>query len=124
MAGRPKGLPKTGGRKAGTPNRMTREVREAILRAFEKVGGEDYLVRVARNDPKTFCTLLGKLVPAEVRAAVEPDRPVVAIRGAGAGRLRSYRYRVRSHICGNRDWGSIAFVRDGVAGEHRNAYAP
>ena len=48
---RPKGLPKTGGRKPGTSNRMTREVREAILRAFDQVGGEDYLVQVARDDP-------------------------------------------------------------------------
>lgn len=64
---RPKGLPKTGGRKAGTPNRITREVREAILRAFDQVGGEDYLVQVARGGPKTFCTLLGKLVPAPMK---------------------------------------------------------
>ncbi len=77
---RPKGLPKTGGRKAGTPNRVTREVREAILRAFDRVGGEDYLVEVARHDPKTFCTLLGKLLPAEVRTRPDSDRPAVVIR--------------------------------------------
>ena len=77
---RPKGLPKTGGRKAGTPNRMTSQVREAILRAFDQVGGEDYLVKVAQDDPKTFCTLLGRLIPAEVRAGIganDSDGPIV-----------------------------------------------
>lgn len=57
---------KTGGRTKGTPNKMTVAVKSAIMNAFEKVGGEDYLVTVAKDDPRTFCTLLGKVLPMEV----------------------------------------------------------
>lgn len=33
------------------------------MNAFTKVGGEDYLVVVARTKPEVFCSLLGKLLP-------------------------------------------------------------
>ena len=51
------------GRKPGARNKTTAAVKEAILRAFEEVGGKSYLVDVARKDHKTFCALLGRLVP-------------------------------------------------------------
>jgi hypothetical protein len=57
---------KTGGRVAGTPNRTTAQVKEAILKAFDQVGGPAYLKRIAEEDPKTFCTLLGKVLPTEI----------------------------------------------------------
>lgn len=57
---------KTGGRTKGTPNKTTAQVKEAILRAFEKVGGASYLEKVAQEDPKTFCTLLGRVLPTEI----------------------------------------------------------
>lgn len=54
------------GRRAGVPNRLTKEVKTAIENAFVKVGGEDYLVAVAETDPKTFCALLGRVLPAQL----------------------------------------------------------
>lgn len=63
------GRTKTGGRQKGSLNKTTAAVKEAILRAFDKVGGEDYLVTVAENDPKTFCALLGKVLPAEIKGS-------------------------------------------------------
>ncbi len=62
------GRKKEGGRVKGTPNKTTVALKEAIMNAFEKVGGEDYLVIVAKKDPKTFCALLGKVLPAEIKA--------------------------------------------------------
>ena len=62
---------KTGGRRAGTPNKIGAEVRAAILDAFVQVGGSSYLVRVANEYPAVFCTLLGKILPTEI-AADEP----------------------------------------------------
>lgn len=47
MAGRPKGLPKSGGRQKGTPNKITADIKE-IAQSF----GEEaitYLVEIARN---------------------------------------------------------------------------
>lgn len=55
-----------GGRKPGVPNKMTADLKAAILNAFTTVGGESYLTRVAEDDPKTFCTLLGKVLPMQV----------------------------------------------------------
>ena len=51
----------------------TAAVKEAIVAAFHEVGGKDFLVEVARSDPKVFCTLLSKLVPAQVRAELENE---------------------------------------------------
>ena len=62
------------GRPPGLANKATRTLKTAILNAFEKVGGEEYLVRVAREDPKTFCTLLGKVLPTQPTG--DPDTPL------------------------------------------------
>lgn len=56
-------LQRTAGRKAGTPNKTTTALKEAILLSFERVGGAAYLEQVARTDPKTYCTLLAKILP-------------------------------------------------------------
>jgi len=45
-------------------------MKDALELAFERSGGVDYLVRVAGDDPKTFCGLLGRLIPATVAIAV------------------------------------------------------
>ena len=56
---------KTGGRSRGTPNRTTGAMRDAIDQALDEAGGVDYLVQVARDDPRTFCGLLAKLLVVE-----------------------------------------------------------
>jgi hypothetical protein len=56
-----------GGRKKGTPNKITRTLSEAIDKAFEMVGGADYLAKVAEDDPKAFCGLLGKRLPRDIK---------------------------------------------------------
>lgn len=59
---------KYGGRVKGTPNKTTVQVKEAILNALEQCGGVNYLVMVALTDPRTFCTLLGRVLPTELSA--------------------------------------------------------
>lgn len=61
--------PKTGGRKAGTPNKVTKELKDMILGALSDVGGQDYLVKQAKKNPATFMTLLGKVLPMQVTGA-------------------------------------------------------
>jgi hypothetical protein len=63
---KPKGSPKTGGRKPGSRNKVTRTLVEAIDKAFEQVGGAQYLARIAEDDPKAFCALLGKRLPRDL----------------------------------------------------------
>jgi len=62
------------GRPAGTLNKTTRALKEAILIAAEQVGedgkGTDglvgYLRRVATEDVKAFAGLLGKVLPMQI----------------------------------------------------------
>lgn len=66
MAGRKPGTPKTGGRKKGTPNKITATVKTAIEKAFDEVGGHKWLVKQASENPNGFMTLLGKLLPTQI----------------------------------------------------------
>jgi hypothetical protein len=57
---------KTGGRKKGTPNKLTASVKDAIEQAFDEVGGVQYLVTQARENPAAFMTLIGKVLPKDL----------------------------------------------------------
>ncbi|RVD26604.1 hypothetical protein, partial [Mesorhizobium sp. M4B.F.Ca.ET.017.02.2.1] len=65
---------KTGGRVAGTPNKVTASIKEAVTEAFEKAGGVDYLVKLATEDPRTFCGLVGKV--RHLQADAKLDGPL------------------------------------------------
>jgi hypothetical protein len=69
MAGRPKGQAKTGGRKPGTPNKITAELKDMILKAAELAGNDEgtigYLHKQATANPVAFMTLLGKVLPMQ-----------------------------------------------------------
>lgn len=69
---------KTGGRKRGTPNKLTGELKEAILKAAELAGdGEGligYLKKQATLNPAPFMSLLGKVLPLQV--AGDAENPV------------------------------------------------
>lgn len=63
-----------GGRQKGTPNKTTAALKDAIMNAFNEVGGQSYLAKVAMEDPRTFCTLLGKVLPMQVTG--DSDEPI------------------------------------------------
>src|SRR3954465_10921360 len=62
---------KTGGGRAGTPNKITGDLRQMILNALGQVGGEEYLARCAAENPGPFLTLLGKVLPTQLSG--DPD---------------------------------------------------
>jgi hypothetical protein len=64
------------GRKKGGTNKITSDVKQAILEAFNALGGVEYLCAVAREDSKAFCALLGKLIPVKVAGDAE-DPPML-----------------------------------------------
>ena len=72
--GRPKPPNAGKGRKAGSPNKTTKALKEAILEAAELVGhdgnGGDgltgYLKTLAVSEPRAFAGLLGRVLPLQV----------------------------------------------------------
>jgi len=52
-----------------------------VLEAFEEVGGVSYLVELAREDPRTFCALLARVLPR--RLDVKATREVEIMFGRG-----------------------------------------
>lgn len=71
--GRPKGLPKTGGRVKGTPNKLTRTALEAISFAAEELGGGERLVewvKESKDNEKVFWgSVYPKLLPLQLTGA-------------------------------------------------------
>lgn len=82
---RPKGGPKLGGRQKGTPNKMTKALKEMVLGALDRAGGEAYLLKQAQENPASFLTLLGKILPMSIEGQVnhsfvimgEPEAPTI-----------------------------------------------
>jgi len=69
-----------GGRQKGTPNKSTALLKDAILLAAQKAGGDtdtglvDYLTVQASENPGPFMSLLGKVLPMQF--AGDPDAPI------------------------------------------------
>jgi len=72
---RPKGLPKTGGRKKGTPNKATKTVREAWIEAFALVNEQIPLHEWGAANPEKFYPLATKLIPIDVTSGNQPIAP-------------------------------------------------
>lgn len=62
------------GRAKGIPNKITRQLKDMILGALDKAGGEQYLARQAEDNPSAFLTLVGKILPLQVQG--DPDAPL------------------------------------------------
>lgn len=63
------------GRPKGTPNRGTKAIKDAIQASFDKVGGVDYLVKLAEEDKPTYCSLLKGIIPKESIIDIYANRP-------------------------------------------------
>lgn len=70
MAG--KGDPRTGGRARGTVNHTTAEVKQMLLDSLhdKKVGGKKWLVKLALTDPRSYASLISKLIPRDIVAEI------------------------------------------------------
>jgi hypothetical protein len=65
QSGNPAGRPK------GIPNKTTTALKQMILNALDKAGGEDYLARLAIENSSAFSSLIGKVLPATL--TTDPD---------------------------------------------------
>lgn len=48
------------------PSKATKELKDMILGALDKAGGQAYLQRQATAQPAAFLTLLGKVLPKDM----------------------------------------------------------
>jgi hypothetical protein len=81
---KPGTVKKTGGRKKGTPNKITADIKAMVLGALDAKGGQKYLERQADENPVAFMGLIGKVLPMTVQG--DPDAPiktVLEVRWAG-----------------------------------------
>jgi len=82
MAGKgsPKGV-KQGGRKKGTPNKLTKTLKDMILGALDDAGGQAYLTKQAKENPNAFLALAGKVLPLQIQGDKEnPLRTITEVR--------------------------------------------
>lgn len=66
-------LPPGTGRPKGVKNKLT-NLRDAVLEAFDQVGGVQYLARLAegtQSDRAAFVSLVSKVLPTQINANVE-----------------------------------------------------
>ena len=54
------------GRPKGVPNKITGELKEMILQALDEAGGVNYLRAQAKENPRAFISLLGRVLPLQV----------------------------------------------------------
>ncbi len=73
-----KGRERTGGRKKGSPNKVTSCVREALTETFTLVGDVPALATWARENPTAFYTLWVKMMPAKTEVS-GPDGGAIPI---------------------------------------------
>jgi len=75
---------KTGGRVAGTPNKLSKELKEMILAALDGAGGESYLMDTARSHPAAFLSLVGKVLPMTIAGEGKDGALIVEITRFGS----------------------------------------
>lgn len=57
------------GRPKGSKNKNTLKIKDAMMRAFHRAGGEDYLYELSKTDKPLFVGLLTKIIPSEVQVS-------------------------------------------------------
>jgi hypothetical protein len=76
-------VPKTStsgqGRRKGTPNKITGDVKAMIVGALNDVGGREWLAARALDQPVAFMSLLGKVLPLQVTG--ENGGPMIIVTG-------------------------------------------
>jgi len=61
---------KTGGRKKGSANVLTSDLRQMVVDSLNAAGGQAYLAQQARDQPAAFLGLVGKVLPKEIKADI------------------------------------------------------
>jgi hypothetical protein len=75
---------KTGGRQAGTPNRITSQFKDAVRTVYEDIGGHAAFAEWAKANQGDFYRIAAKLIPTEAPTGQDAHRKItVNITGLG-----------------------------------------
>jgi hypothetical protein len=61
---------KFGGRKKGTPNKLSATVKDNVIEVFAEIGGIEHMKQWALDNPNNFYNIYAKLLPTEIEAEV------------------------------------------------------
>lgn len=64
------------GRQKGTPNKTTKALKDMILGALDDAGGQTYLAQQAAENPKAFLSLVGRVLPVDVKAEMNGEMAI------------------------------------------------
>ena len=70
---------KTGGRQRGTPNNITRALKDAVQTAYGAIGGDSAFATWAKANPTEFYKIAARLIPQEMRHSDDGGQLVVNI---------------------------------------------
>lgn len=81
------GHPKLGGRKVGTPNKISRDIKQGLLDAYEMLGGPLFFLKLGKNraDRKVIANLFGRMLPLQVTGGDDADTTAEKVRQRLAG---------------------------------------
>jgi hypothetical protein len=51
------------GRKKGTPNKITKDIKSCYMEVFDRMGGAEGLLKWAKQNPDVFYSQISKLLP-------------------------------------------------------------
>lgn len=69
------------GRPKGIPNKNTKAIKDMILGALDGAGGEAYLLSQAKENPTAFMSLLGKVLPTELKQQIDGGFMIKVVTG-------------------------------------------
>ena len=71
-----RGGPRAGsGRPKGSLNKVTAALKDMILNSLDRVGGEEYLAKLAIENSSAYASLLGKVLPTTLQASESDGGP-------------------------------------------------
>lgn len=68
---------KSGGRKAGTPNKISATVKDNVLAVFNRLEGTAGMAEWAKANRTEFYKIYARLIPAEMKSEIEHTGAVV-----------------------------------------------
>lgn len=85
---------KTGGRTKGTPNVVSRDVKEMLREALDLAGGVDYLLAQSDKNPNAFMALIGKAFITEKTSAEQSGTLTIKWESDDGGNHNTLRAKV------------------------------